>query len=561
MPDSRNKLSRFWQELKRRNVIRVITVYIAVAFMLLELVDMISGPFALPDWSMKVAFFILVTGLILAFILSYVYDVRTERTIVKTAATHEQKKDQLPKSSNSWKMASYISFAVIVGLIILNIVPGVKGSKAAATLDKSIAVMPFKYMSDEPDKQYLADGTMDAILLHLSRIKELRVISRTSVEQCRGTSKTATDICNELNVSYLLEGSFQKSGDQVRLIVQLIQSGNEAHVWANNYDREWKNSFAVQSEVAQLVAGELHVAITPEEKQRLERFPVYDLTAYEYYQKGLDEYWKDRVNLTPEKVRSIRKLFQNAIEHDSTLAPAYTGLAQLSFLGIYVNSDYFKEDFLDSALILANKAIELDPQLSEAFSIKGDYYAIRGMTDQAVLSYNKAIGLNPNNWNAYYGLASLYFDDDLLNSIDNFNKAILRYGGPVAVEMFFNLALSYYAAGIIDRGDHYSLEGLRVSGDSALYFHILGRRESMAGNSERALEFNESAHLTNTSHLMYMDALALSYTRTGQFQQAAKYWDKLILGMEAVGMNYVMNNQWIGYAHWMAGDRRKAHII
>jgi TolB-like protein len=158
------------------------------------------------------------------------------------------------------------------------------------TQAKSIAVLPFIYLSNEHEKQYLADGTMDAILLHLSKIKDLRVMSRTSVEQYRKSNKTVNVIGLELDMAYLLEGSFQKEGDKARLILQLIRTSDGNHVWSNKYDREWKDIFAVQSEVAETIASELQAAITPEEKQLIQKLPTTNLTAYDFYQRGRDEF-------------------------------------------------------------------------------------------------------------------------------------------------------------------------------------------------------------------------------------------------------------------------------
>lgn len=147
-------------------------------------------------------------------------------------------------------------------------------------------------MSVEVDKQYLTDGMMDAILLHLSKIKDMRVISRTAVEQYRKTDKTARTIGQEMDAGYLLEGSLQKDGDQVRLIVQLIKTSDESHVWSNEFDRDWKEIFSVQSEVAETIASELQAVITPEEKQLIRKIPTADLIAYDFYKRGKEEYTK-----------------------------------------------------------------------------------------------------------------------------------------------------------------------------------------------------------------------------------------------------------------------------
>jgi TolB-like protein len=190
-----------------------------------------------------------------------------------------------------------IASVLVLVLILFGYFLIPKLTRPKEQLEKSIAVLPFKLLSNEPDKQYLADGMMDEITLHLSKIKELRVLGRTSTEQYRNPTKTTTAIGHELSVSYLLEGSFQKFGDSVRLIVQLIKTGKEGHVWANDYDRNWSDIFKVQSAVAQKVADELNAAITPEEKQLIEKPPTSNLTAYDFYQRGREEqvkYWLDK---------------------------------------------------------------------------------------------------------------------------------------------------------------------------------------------------------------------------------------------------------------------------
>jgi len=196
----------------------------------------------------------------------------------------EQPVETIPKKHHRSK----ILIGLIVGLIFL--IPFSyfllnKISKATIR-DKSIAVLPFKYLSNDTLNQYLADGITDAIHLNLSKIEDLRVISKTSVEQYRNSDKTAVTIGREQNVAYLLEGSFQKEENQIRLIVQLIRTKDEGHVWSDNYDRRWREIFSLQSEVAEAVAGELQAAITPGEKQNIGKIPTANLIAYDYYQKG-----------------------------------------------------------------------------------------------------------------------------------------------------------------------------------------------------------------------------------------------------------------------------------
>ncbi len=295
-----------------------------------------------------------------------------------------------------------IAFLFIMALIVLGYFLIPTHSKPKEQLEKSIAVLPFKSLSSDPEKQYLADGTMDAILLHLQKFSDLRVLSRTSVEQYRGTKKTTHTIGQELGVAYLLEGSFQKSGDNVRLIVQLIKaSKEEGHAWANEYDKNWKDIFSVQSEVAQTIAKELHAIITPEVKQLIEKIPTTNLTAYDFYQQGREEhtkYWIDIRNLVA--LQKAEDLYHKALKYDSTFAQAYTGLA-MEYWDKYHDKEYFSKKFMDSVLILTRIALSYDDKLSDAYTLRGRYYSETGKSEQAIEEFDKAIKLNPNDSVAY----------------------------------------------------------------------------------------------------------------------------------------------------------------
>jgi TolB-like protein len=441
-----NKLSQFWQELKRRNVTRVLAVYIAAAFMILELINMFSEPLGLPERTLIVAFFISLAGLVIAAIVSWVYDIHPEGGLIKTEPANEFKAEGLPVTSNSWKIASYISFVVIVVLIVLNIIPRNNRTIETEILDKSIAVLPFTYLSDEPDKQYLADGTMDEIILNLSKIKDLRVLSKTSVEQYRNTDKTVTEICGELDVAYLLEGSFLKNGNQVRLIVQLIQPGMEGHAWSKKYDRNWQDIFSVQSEVAHLVANELQAVITPEEKKRIDEIPTEDLNAYEYYLLG-----RNRLNYHTNDADLWRAIdyFQQAINIDPAFALAYSALANAYYrlitsallspgeaypkvseysqkalelneelaythclLGIVKLSYEYDYSGAEKELM---RALEIDPKSVEAHTYYARLNSLLGRTDEAIVHIDRALELDPHFFPAKIIKSELHFSADSIN--------------------------------------------------------------------------------------------------------------------------------------------------
>ena len=261
---------------------------------------------------------------------------------------------------------------VIVGLIVLNIIPRARKKTGAEFLDKSIAVLPFINDSPEETDMYFINGTMESILDNLCKIKDLRVVSRTSTEQYRDNPKPIPIVGKEMNVSYVIEGSGLKQDENIRLTIQLIDAVHDQHLWSRTYDRKISQIFELQSEIAQLVAEEIKAAITPEEKERIEKIPTSSLKAYDYYQRGQEEFMKyvmDRSNR--EAMTHAEEFYKNALELDSAIAPAYVGLAKIYAAKNYWK-EYFSENFLDSGLILSDKALSFDPQLSEAYSLRGN---------------------------------------------------------------------------------------------------------------------------------------------------------------------------------------------
>jgi TolB-like protein len=399
-----NVIGKFWHELKRRKVTHVITGYAATAFVILQLVDIVAQPLHLPAWTLTSLIIILSLGFFIVLIVSWNYDF-TESGVKKTKPEGDiEQEEQITISTFSgWKIATYISLFIIVALIAFNFVTKKRLSEDIRTSEKSIAVLPFKLLSDEPDKQYLADGMMDAILLHLSKIKDLRVLSRTSVEQYRETDKTIPTIGRELDVEYILEGSFQKSGDNARLIVQLVKTKKENHLWSNEYNRKWSDVFSVQSEVAQSVARELKSAITPDVKQLINKRPTNNMAAYDAYMMGLFYYWK----LSKDDMETAMQYFELAKERDPGFALAYVGIGRvwrgLQQLGIVRVSEGAPQ-----AETAVKKALELDSTYSEVHHLLG---GIKTWTmwdwEGGEASYRKALELNPKNADTHSSFSHL----------------------------------------------------------------------------------------------------------------------------------------------------------
>ncbi len=385
------------------------------------------------------------------------------------------------------------------GVLVNENLDGSSSPGCSSSLEKSIAVLPFTSLSDDPEKQYQADGVMDAILLHLSKIEDLRVMSRTSVEQYRNTEKTIAEICEELDVAFALEGSFRKYNDQARLIVQLIQSGKEDHVWANQYDREWKDIFTVESEVAQSIAKELQVIIIPKAKQLIEKIATTDLTALDYFQRGREEHmkhWMDNANR--QSIKDAIALYRMALKHDTTFAQAYTGMA-LAHSNIFwanrlLTSKFSPEEhkiYQDSILSLVDHALEYNNDLEEAYFVRGQYYTGIQEYDKALLEFEKAIEINPNYAWAYDAISHVWFDCkmDWVKGINYKLKTINLERGAMLPTLLGQLGRYYEHAGFNNKAIDLYNQIFELTHDTIKYYEQMSGPSFCDGAWDESIEW------------------------------------------------------------------------
>lgn len=372
-----------------------------------------------------------------------------------------------------------------------------------------------------------ADGVMDAILLHLSKIKELRVMSRTSVEQYRGTTKTTHQIGQELGVEYLLEGSFQKIGDDAKLIVQLIKAREESHIWADAYNRNWKDIFTVQSEVAQTIASELHAVITPEEKQILEKPPTTNLEAYDAFLQG-QFFYEKAVDIRSEKAIYW---FKESIRLDSTFALPWTYLSMCYWR---LSSSALATEFKDSKRA-AEKALELDPSSATAIVNLGEIldneYDFEGAEEKIKLALrmdpdNPYVLRNAGRLYTKLGKAeeSIYYCTRALQ-IDPLNRTALNY-----------MALAYLCAGKFSetKSTISKIEALGYPRQDQTFYILLleeGKLEEVIRNAE-GIEKNTVSEI----------AMAAAYFKSGNKNKAEIICARL---MEQVNYSYF----WLAFAY------------
>lgn len=281
----------------------------------------------------------------------------------------------------------------------------VSSAQAATALDKKrIAVLPFANLSSNAEEGFFADGMTEELITTLSGVKQLTVIARTSVMKYKGSQKGAADIGKELNVGTLLEGSIRKAGNRVRITAQLIDVTTEGHLWAQNYDRQLEDVFAIQSEIAEKVAGELKIRLFESEKRVIEKKATENSEAYMYYLRAR-ELMREQ---TEPSVRNAILVLDKAIHLDPSFAKAYSSLALCHLILVNEGYDAY-EQAAPKAEISLRKALELDPELAEAHSnlARFDFQVddVRGAEAEA----RRALELNPSIPDAYYLLSNIAF--------------------------------------------------------------------------------------------------------------------------------------------------------
>ena len=449
---------------------------------------------------------------------------------------------------------------IVVGILLIP-----RLFKPEEELEKSIAVLPFKNDSPQASEENtpFVNGLMEEILINLQTIKEFRVPGRTSVEQFRdNTSKKIPEIARELDVNYIVEGSVQKYGDRFRLRVQLIRAkGKEAHLWAKSYEQAITGTddiFKIQSEIAQAIATELKIVISPDEKQLIEQSPTENLDAYYAFLRGKDEYsnyFLLRKNI--DALNRAEDFYNRALEYDPSYAKAYSGLAQVYWEKYYAK-EYFYINFMDSVLVLANIALEYDNNLAEAYSLRGDYYRVNTIYDKAIEEYKKTLDINPNYWQAYDGMGELHFYHlrDLENGLINLEKALkLNHDLKLRPGLLYSLSACYEHIGFYDKSVDLKKEALRIDRDSLRFYSSMRWAEVLNENYLKAIQLLERCIILNSKQSSgYYRRLGDYYLLLGHRDTAIKCYQKYIAGLSELEEAGLITRHRVGFAYLATGD-------
>lgn len=380
------RLADLFSELRRRKVLRVAGAYAVVAFVVLQGADILAPALRLPGWTMSLIVFLLVLGFPVAVVLAWALDVTPEG--VRRMESAASARASLPPTGDDsrHRAVAYAGIGILVALVGFGAYaylgsPIDSGSAAEAPLNRSIAVLPFDNISPDPANEFFADGVHDEILTHLSRIGALKVISRTSVLGYRDTRKNLREIAGELGVRYILEGSVRRAGNRARITAQLIDARADAHLWAETYDSELMDIFAIQTSVAGNIAEALQAELSVDERARIAMRPTASAEAYDYYLRG-NEY--RRRSHGQENMEIALGMYEKAVEMDPRFALAYVELSD-----VHCDMYSFHYDRTEARLAAARRAVdralEIAPDLAEVRAALGEFYY------RCLLDYDRAL--------------------------------------------------------------------------------------------------------------------------------------------------------------------------
>lgn len=521
----KKRTGNLWAELKRRRVIRVVIVYVVASWLAISAAETLLPNLNLPDWSVTlvIAFVVLAFPIVLA--LAWIFDIGPKGIEITPAST------------------AVVDEPLVSPKVIEPPPPTVAPAKPADATDdrRSIAVLPFVNMSGDLENEYFSDGIAEEILNLLTKLPQLRVASRTSSFLFKGERINIPEVGANLGVNTILEGSVRRAQDRVRITAQLIEVHTDSHLWSETYDRELKDVFAIQDDIARSIVAALEVTLTPKDRRAIQNVATSNVKAYDYYLRGRKYFYE----FTRRQFHNANRMFLSAIEQDPNYALAYAGMADVYSL-LYQWADSSKENIAkaDAASI---KAITLDPDLAEAHAARGTALAINNRHEEAERAFENAILLNPGLYEPYY-----FYGRDCL-SAGKFEKAARLFNEACKIRPEDYQAPSFLAMAYAELGrekeqkETYrrALEcvekhiDLHPDDGRALSFGAYALVEQ--GQPDRARQWSERALDADRDEPAIMYNVACTYSLLGELDRAIELLNRSI-------------EQGYGHRAWLSHD-------
>jgi TolB-like protein/Flp pilus assembly protein TadD len=520
------KPGNFFAELKRRNVYKVAVAYVVVAWLLIQAASILLPAFDAPSWVMKFLIVIVVFGCPVVLVLSWAFELTPEGIRLESEVAPNQ---SITRRTGRKIIGITIVLAVLAaGLMLFQIMRSplsAVATKIAAPVaepieNKSIAVLPFDNLSHDPENAYFSEGIQDEILTRLAKIGDFKVVSRTSTEKYKSSPENLREIARQLGVAHILEGSVQKTTDQVRVNVQLINALNDAHLWAETYDRKLTDIFAVESEIAKTVAENLQVKLNGRAEKVLAARPTENPQAHELYLKGR-YFWNKRTTQNLEKAIGF---FQQAIDLDPNYALAYAGLGDAhSIVPIYAGTP--PKDDVPKALAAARKAVEIDDSLAEAHTSLANALVMNLPLATAEPEFRRAIELNPNYATAHQWFGECLFGEgrypEALAELERAHEL-----DPLSLIINASYGMALAGAGRSAEAIDQLHKAIDLEPNLIAAHSMLGQTFEAEGKLSAAIaEYDKVRELAPTSASYAM--LAFAHAKAGRSAEARKIFDEL----------------------------------
>jgi TolB-like protein/cytochrome c-type biogenesis protein CcmH/NrfG len=388
----------FFSELKRRNVYKVAVAYGIVGWLLIQIATQVFPFLEIPNWVVRLVIAAVAIGFPIALVIAWAFELTPSG--LKRTEDVDLSGERVSKK-HAWIVVVIVGAVLSVGLFFFGRYSAqtprsTEAATNASIPQKSIAVLPFENLSDDKNAAYFADGIQDEILTKLAGIADLKVISRTSTAKYKSKPEDLRTVSQQLGVATVLEGSVQKAADKVRVNVQLIDARADSHLWAKTYDRDMKDVFQIQTEVAQEIADSLQAKLSPAEANTVASAPTKDTQAYDLFLKGEFEQRVANSNFRPESFDQAARWYKEAIARDPNFALAIAQLAICQLRRHWLTDPLSEADLMEAGR-LAKQALTLAPTLPEAHIALGlfHYYGFREY-EQALTEFQRALELRPN---------------------------------------------------------------------------------------------------------------------------------------------------------------------
>lgn len=381
-------MKAFLSELRRRKVIRVALVYLVAGWLIMQVADVMFPALSLPEWSITLAAALLIIGFPVAMILSWAYDLgpggpRREEEIGSATQEGEQVYEQRPSAQDS--------------------------------KCKSVAILPFVDLSPDKDQEYFSDGLTEELMNTLTQVPELRVSSRTSSFAFKGTATDIPSVAAKLGAAFIVEGSVRKASEHLRITAQLIEAASDTHLWSRTYDRDLDDIFAIQDDIARRIAEALQVKLLPRDTPASS---TDNIEAYEYFLRGRGYFNR----LGQKNVRQAIEMFKQSTRTDPEFARAWSGLALAHAYCVILYRGGV--DDMQAAEAASNRAIELGPDVSDAYTAQIMVMAADSRYAEAETAFRRAVALNPTDYEAHYQFARLRMKQGKLHeAVNMFERA------------------------------------------------------------------------------------------------------------------------------------------